>query len=135
MKDTRGQRKAEREFHRRFENRHKAAPVICAACGRRVSRKARQQRYCSDRCREYEKGQRRVRKSFLGTDTRASPNPPFLSNKNKELQAAKSGASIPLNVLGGHRWPKATPVEPELLRKIVRTELGWSSAHPRPTGR
>src|SRR5205814_5289092 len=57
----------------------KDAPVTCAACGRRVARKARQQRYCSDRCRDYEKGQRRVRKSFLSTDTRASPNPPFFT--------------------------------------------------------
>src|SRR5438477_11732870 len=55
----------------------KDAPVTCAACGRRVARKARQQRYCSDRCRNYQKGQRRVRKSFLSTDTRASPNPLF----------------------------------------------------------
>src|SRR5215831_20282859 len=98
--------------------------VNCQACGRRVARKSRQQRYCSNRCRDYEKGQRRVRKSFLSTDTRASPNPLFLSNKNNELRGAKSGSSIPLNVLGGYRWPGATPVEPEVLRKIVRAELG-----------
>ena len=79
----------------------KDAPVTCAACGRRVARKVRQQRYCSDRCRDYEKGQRRVRKSFLSTDTRASPNPPFLPTKNNELRGAKSGSSIPLNVLVG----------------------------------
>ena len=77
--------------------------VNCQACGRRVARKSRQQRYCSDRCRDYEKGQRRVRKSFLSTDTRASPNPVFLSNKNNALRGAKSGSSIPLNILGGHR--------------------------------
>src|SRR5215472_5729672 len=81
--------------------------VNCQACGRRVARKSRQQRYCSDRCRDYEKGQRRVRKSFLSTDTRASPNPPFLLNQNKGLQGAKSGSSIPLNLLGGYRWPGA----------------------------
>ena len=52
--------------------------VNCQACGRRVARKSRQQRFCSDRCRDYEKGQRRIRKSFLSTDTRASPNPHFL---------------------------------------------------------
>jgi hypothetical protein len=98
--------------------------VNCQACGRRVARKSRQQRYCSDRCRDYEKGQRRVRKSFLSTDTRASPNPLFLSNKNNELQARKSGPSIPLNVLGGYRWPDAIPVDRDLLRKVVRAELG-----------
>jgi len=51
--------------------------VNCQACGRRVARKSRQQRFCSDRCRDYVKGQRRVRKSFLSTDTRASPTPLF----------------------------------------------------------
>jgi len=98
--------------------------VNCQACGRRVARKSRQQRYCSDRCRDYEKGQRRVRKSFLSTDTRASPNPPFLLNQNKGLQGAKSGSSIPLNVLGGHRWPNAIPVDGGVLRKVIRAELG-----------
>ena len=98
--------------------------VNCQACGRRVARKSRQHRYCSDRCREYEKGQRRVRKSFLSTDTRASPNPLFLSNKNNELRGPKSGSSIPLNVLGGYRWSNAIPVDRDVLRKVVRAELG-----------
>jgi hypothetical protein len=98
--------------------------VNCQACGRRVARKSRQQRYCSDRCRDYEKGQRRVRKSFLSTDTRASPNPLFLLNQNNSLQGAKSGSSIPLNVLGGYRWPSAIPVDRNVLRKVVRAELG-----------
>ena len=98
--------------------------VNCQACGRRVARKSRQQRYCSDRCRDYEKGQRRVRKSFLSTDTRASPNPLFLSNKNNVLRGAKSGSSIPLNILGGHRWSNAIPVEGLVLRKVIRAEVG-----------
>jgi hypothetical protein len=97
--------------------------VNCQACGRRVARKSRQQRYCSDRCRDYEKGQRRVRKSFLSTDTRASPNPLFLLNQNNGLQGAKSGSSIPLNVLGGYRWSNAIPVDGDVLRKVVRAEL------------
>ena len=98
--------------------------VNCQACGRRVARKSRQQRYCSDRCRDYEKGQRRVRKSFLSTDTRASPNPPFLLNQNNELRGPKSGSSIPFNVLGGYRWAGAVSVDRDVLRKVVRAELG-----------
>src|SRR5262249_8834619 len=94
----------------------------------RVARKSRQQRYCSDRCRDYEKGQRRVRKSFLSTDTRASPNPPFLLNQNNGLQGAKSGSSIPLNVLGGYRWPNSIAVDAELLRKVVRAEIRTRTA-------
>jgi hypothetical protein len=109
-------------------NMHRDAPVICGACGRRVARKSRQQRYCSDRCREYDKGQRRVRKPLLALDTRMSPNPLFLSNKNNNLRGAKSGSSIPLNVLGGHRWPNALPVESEVLRRVVRAQIARASS-------
>src|SRR5262245_44011064 len=59
-------------------------------------------------------------KAFFESCTRASPNPLFLSNKNNALQRAKSGSSIPLNVLGGYRWPGAVPIESELLRKVTR---------------
>jgi hypothetical protein len=47
-----------------------------------------------------------------------------LSNKVNELQGRKTGSSIPLNILGGYRWPNAGGVEPELLRKILRAEIG-----------
>jgi endogenous inhibitor of DNA gyrase (YacG/DUF329 family) len=70
------------------------APVKCEACGRNVTRHSRQQRYCSDRCREWAKGQGRVRKSFLGRDTGASPNPPKKLNGFNGLQAAKSGSTL-----------------------------------------
>jgi endogenous inhibitor of DNA gyrase (YacG/DUF329 family) len=98
--------------------------VNCQACGRKVKRQSRRQRFCSDRCRDWNKGQKRVRKSFLGGGTTEAPKPLFLSSKNKELQGRKSGSSIPLNILGGHRWPNAGGVDRELLRKIVRAEIG-----------
>jgi hypothetical protein len=60
----------------------------------------------------------------LSTDTRASPNPLFLLNQNNGLQGAKSGSSIPLNVLDGHRWLNAVPVDRDVLRKVIRAELG-----------
>jgi len=60
------------------------APVTCASCGREVQRRARQQRFCSDRCRNREIGRKRVRKAFLGRDTRAPANP---SKKDKEFKA------------------------------------------------
>jgi endogenous inhibitor of DNA gyrase (YacG/DUF329 family) len=103
---------------------NRLAPVSCAACGRKVARKSRQQRFCSDRCREWDKGQRRVRKSFLGTDTRAALDPLFLSNKVNGVQRQNSESSIPLNILGGYRWPNADAIDRELLRKIVRAEIG-----------
>jgi hypothetical protein len=59
-----------------------------------------------------------------GAKIKQPTNPLFLLNQNKGLQGAKSGSSIPLNVLGGYRWPNALPVDPDVLRKVVRAELG-----------
>ena len=34
------------------------------------------------------------------------------------------GSSIPLNVLGGYRWPNPPRINRDLVRKIVRAEIG-----------
>src|SRR5262249_24671305 len=84
--------------------------------------------WMSDCCRDYARRENKARTAIKNPvgylDTGQPTNLHFLSNKNNALRGAKSGASIPLNVLGGYRWPGATPVEPEVLRKIVRAELG-----------
>jgi endogenous inhibitor of DNA gyrase (YacG/DUF329 family) len=67
--------------------------LACAGCGREVARRARQQRFCSARCRNREIGRWRVRKAFLGRDTRAPANPPKKDNKFKALQRAKTLSS------------------------------------------
>ena len=108
-----------REAAKRFES------LSCGACGRRVSRKSRQQRYCSDRCRQYASRENKARTAIKNAPgTGPVTNPHFLSNKNNGLRGAKSGSSIPLNVLGGYRWPGATLIEPELLHKVIRAEIG-----------
>jgi hypothetical protein len=106
---------------------NKFEAVTCQACGRKVKRKSRQQRYCSDRCREYAKAQGRVRKTFLGTDTGVTPDPLFLTNKNNGLHEPKTASSIPINVVGGYRWPNAPTLGRELLRKVVRAEVGGTT--------
>jgi hypothetical protein len=64
-------------------------------------------------------------KNFVGYQDSGQPtNPLFLSNKVNGLQGQKSGSSIPLNVLGGYRWPNAVNVDRRLLRKIVGAEIG-----------
>jgi endogenous inhibitor of DNA gyrase (YacG/DUF329 family) len=102
--------------------------LSCGACGRRVSRKSRQQRYCSDRCRQYALRENKARTAIKNApgypDSGAVTNPFFLLNQNNGLQGAKSGPSIPLNVLGGHRWPNAIPVDGDVLRKVIRAEIG-----------
>jgi hypothetical protein len=109
--------------------------VSCQACGRRVARKSRQQRYCTDRCRQYALRENKARTAiknapgYPGSGT--VTNPHFLSNKNNELREAKSGSSIPLNVLGGYRWSNAIPVDRDVLRKVVRAELGGTKLSKR----
>ena len=104
----------------------------CQACERSVKRKSRQQRFCSDRCRNYAhrnapsqiNGRTAIKSASGYQDGGAVTNPHFLSSKNNELRGPKSGASIPLNVLGGYRWSNAVDVERDLLRKIIRAEVG-----------
>ena len=110
---------------RKVTNRFEA--VTCQACGRRTARKSRQQRYCSDRCRKFAARELETRtavKSPSGyQDSGLVREPIIFPSKNKAVQKAKSGSSIPLNVLGGYRWPNAVGVDGGLLRKIVRAEI------------
>jgi hypothetical protein len=108
----------------------------CQACGRGVKRKSRQQRFCSDRCRNYAhrnapsqiNGRTAITNAPGYRDSGAVTNPHFLSSKNRELRGPKSGSSIPLNVLGGYRWPNAVDLDRGLLRRIVRAEIrAWVS--------
>src|SRR5215472_8429009 len=47
--------------------RRRDTPVTCEACGRRVARKSRQQKFCSDNCRQF--AQRENRASQLEART------------------------------------------------------------------
>jgi hypothetical protein len=117
---------------RRHRATNKYETFACGACGRRVARKSRQQRFCSDRCRNYAhrnapsqiNGRTAIKNASGSLDSRAVTNPHFLSSKNNELRGQKSGSSIPLNVLGGYRWPNAVGADRGLLRKIVRAKIG-----------
>ena len=117
---------------RRHRTTNKYETFACGACGRRVARKSRQQRFCSDRCRNYAhrnapsqiNGRTAIKNASRYLDSGAVTNPHFLSSKNNELRGPKSGSSTPLNVLGGYRWPNAVDVDRGLLRKIVRAEIG-----------
>jgi endogenous inhibitor of DNA gyrase (YacG/DUF329 family) len=100
----------------------------CGACGRSVARKARQQRFCSDRCRQYSLRENKARTAIKNPagyqDSGPVTNPLFLSNKNNGLRGQKSGVSVPLNLLGGYRWPGARSIDRGTLRKILRAEIG-----------
>ena len=119
---------------RRHRTTNKYETFACGACGRRVARKSRQQRFCSDRCRNYAhrndpsqiNGCTAIKNASGYLDSGRVTNPLFSCNKNNGLQGRKSGSSIPLNVLGGYRWSNAVGVDRGLLRTIVRAEIGDS---------
>src|SRR5262245_62214645 len=98
------------------------ARVVCASCGREVARRARQQRFCSDRCKE--RGRTRCRKKAVHAlkiephhPSRDAPtNPPKKASNFNWVQTVKSGSSphilAPAHVLAvevfGGAWHEAT---------------------------
>src|SRR5262245_30653877 len=70
------------------------AAVNCPICGRVVQRRARQQQFCSRRCRQKANYGEKVARGDFSTRTIARPtNPPKKDNKFKALQRAKSLSS------------------------------------------
>jgi hypothetical protein len=66
------------------------APVSCPSCGRKVQRRARQQRFCSRRCRQKANYGEKVARGDFSTRTIARPtNPQKKDKKFNALQRAK----------------------------------------------
>ena len=64
-------------------------------------------------------------KMRLGTKIAENPrNPSFYPTKTMACKGGKSGSGIPLNVLGGYRWPNSAGFDGDLLCKIIRAEIG-----------
>jgi endogenous inhibitor of DNA gyrase (YacG/DUF329 family) len=111
----------------------RAAPVNCIACGKRVKRKGRKQKYCSRRCRQRDYWNRRALAKISAVvthHTARSTTPPKSSSKSKGLPRQKSlstvSFSVPLNLLGrgSWRWPGTTQLDATTRAKIVRCEIG-----------
>jgi hypothetical protein len=81
----RGNPTAANKKRKRISAARRDEPVRCAACGRKVQRRMRGQRYCSARCRENGRG--RVRKA----DTGAPTTPVNKCSNINSLEAAKNG--------------------------------------------
>ena len=105
-------------------------PVVCPRCGRSVTRKARQQVYCSTHCRERDK------KRFYGL---APLDPPKNVNGFKSLPTPKIGSGkaplraprkvIAIEVFGGRNWssivsPHGIACEVGTLRKRTLCDGG-----------
>jgi hypothetical protein len=115
--------------------------LVCAACGKRVERKARQQMYCCRRCMRRGNYTEKIARgdfSFPPTHhTALGPNPPKNINGFNGLQGPKSRSSIPvsapLNLLGGYRWPGAIQLKPKQWRAVVTAEISANLLNGRTT--
>src|SRR5262245_34217368 len=110
-------------------------PVTCPICNRIVARKARQQLFCSTRCRKRAQYARDVAEGrFNEPRYLGSPNgtkPIKKANVINNLQCQKSAPTkfsrSPLNLLGGGsgRWLGAPLLGPAKIRAILAAEI-WS---------
>jgi hypothetical protein len=110
------------------------APVCCPTCGRAVKRRARQQVFCSTRCRKRANYAKAVAEGkfndprYLGSGSGTKPQKN--ASDINSLQAQKSGpnnsANAPLNLLGGGswRWPGTPPLNPAKPKAVLEAEIG-----------
>jgi hypothetical protein len=114
---------------RNVTNRFEA--VSCQACGRKVKRKSRQQKFCCDRCRKFAARELEARTAIKNPsgyqDSGPVREPIIFPSKNNAVQMGKSGSSIPLNVLGGHRWQNSITIDAKTLANVVHREIGGTS--------
>ena len=110
----------------------------CGACGRSGVRRSSDQLFCSDRCRAYAEAQKPLSAEDGHPDISPPPKPhqrPFKSISPKsgskfprEINGVKTPVlgfgAAPINLLGGYRWPGASPIDRKTLRKILRAEIG-----------
>jgi len=113
-------------------------PVICNVCGREVRRRRDYQLYCSAKCRltsfREKIAARALRSVSEGEDTEKRFRPASKPPQNQGVARCQKRDrppvfSVPLNLLGGHRWPDAKPLAPALHRAIVSAEIGDSGLH------
>jgi endogenous inhibitor of DNA gyrase (YacG/DUF329 family) len=108
-------------------------PVTCIACGKRVRRKGRKQKYCSRRCRQRDYWDRCALAKISAVvthDTGRSTTPQKSSSNVNGLGRQKSQRTgfgkAPLNLLGGGSWcwPGTPTLDTVVREKIRRTEIG-----------
>jgi hypothetical protein len=82
--------------------------MSCAMCGYRLVRKCAEQRFCSERCRDY-----------------AEQEPPQTVVAKPAAYPACFTTNFPFEILGhGYRSPDAKAPDRKLLAKIIRAEIG-----------
>jgi hypothetical protein len=81
-------------------NVRRDAPVICAGCGRKAQRRARQQRFCSDRCRD--QARLRVRRPRMGRGSAPSIQNGLRANLPADPPKTPTKSK-------GRNWQKSSP--------------------------
>jgi hypothetical protein len=112
-------------------------PVACPICGRVVRRKARQQTFCSARCRKRAQYARDVAEGRFnepryprsGNGTKPTKNASDINNLQCQKSRPTKFANSPLNLLGGGswRWPDTLRLDPAKHRAILEAEIGARS--------
>jgi endogenous inhibitor of DNA gyrase (YacG/DUF329 family) len=115
------------------------SPVTCVACGKRVGRRGRKQKYCSRRCRQRDYWDRCALAKISAVVTHHSAHsttPRKSSSKFNALQRSKTRrlgfGKAPLNLLGGGEWcwPGTTQLDAPTRSKIVCAEIGGTFRRP-----
>ncbi len=103
----------------------------CALCGREFwagKRKGRRREFCSNTCRQ---AAFRNASYYPTGRYEIAQNNPDKSIACKPVFGDRGAAfSVPVNLLGGYRWPGATPVDRATLEKIIHREIGGTEWIP-----
>ena len=116
---------------------------VCESCGAKLPRRSvtgRPRRYCSERCRKAEFRSRAFDKNDFPTQVSGGgQNPQKIHDNSMACEGQNRGRgfseSLPVNLLGsGYRW-SGRRLDAELVRKILRAEVGGDLIWPpAPTG-
>jgi hypothetical protein len=111
---------------------HRGAPVVCVQCGKQTARRSRQQRYCSDRCRN-QNARLCVKTDKVGQDSQTVTNPPKKPSKINSSEAPFPRSSLVNNAVqteyfGGGRWHEI--ISPDGVRCYVTRLWGNPEGSP-----
>ena len=113
--------------------------LACAACGKAIVPKpgSRRQKYCTGACKF---------KAFRSKKWASRYQTPDPQRSVKNIQAIPTSCKAdfsgrafptkaPLNLIGGYSWSDAISVDPKLIAKVLRTEIGSRSRTRFPADR
>jgi hypothetical protein len=110
--------------------------LACTVCGKGIVPKpgSRRQKYCRDACKM------RAARTKKWAERYKIPDPLRSVENNATKSIPCNGefggrafpTKAPLNLLGGYSWSDAISVDPKLITKILRTEIGALARHQLP---